>query len=167
MELEEEESYAVGGRREKLGVQFIEKREGEEGSTGVMPLMAFKELEWRERNRRVESPLHAMKNGRGASGARRAVSGCSAGAAWAQVAASARLCRSAAGRSWVRGVGSWARASRLRHGGLTAARGVGFLAAWRERVSVGLAHRVRRRKGTRLGGSGLADRLLLGAGGAA
>jgi hypothetical protein len=38
----------VGGRREELDVQFIEKRKGEEGSASVMPLMAFKELEWRE-----------------------------------------------------------------------------------------------------------------------
>jgi hypothetical protein len=38
----------VGGRREELDVQFIEKRKGEEGSASIMPLMAFKELEWRE-----------------------------------------------------------------------------------------------------------------------
>jgi hypothetical protein len=35
-ELGKEESSAVGGRREELGVQFIEKREGEERAVGVL-----------------------------------------------------------------------------------------------------------------------------------
>jgi hypothetical protein len=41
-ELGEEESSAVGGRREELDVQFIEKREGEESAVGGaswLPLM--------------------------------------------------------------------------------------------------------------------------------
>jgi hypothetical protein len=35
-ELGKEESSAVGGRREELGVQFIEKREREERGSGVL-----------------------------------------------------------------------------------------------------------------------------------
>jgi hypothetical protein len=58
---------ARAGRERGLDVQFIEE-EGDERSVGVMPLMAFKELEWRrtwEEKKRTREHHNARRNGRG------------------------------------------------------------------------------------------------------
>jgi hypothetical protein len=44
-----------------LRLGFYRGEGGDERSADVMPLMAFKELEWRKRNGRVESPLTKEK----------------------------------------------------------------------------------------------------------
>jgi hypothetical protein len=59
-----ESEGARGGREEGSSTIFIERGKERRGSAGVMPLMAFKDLEWRERNGRVESPLTEEKQTR-------------------------------------------------------------------------------------------------------